>query len=471
MSDFQNEAVAMPTKRFFVSMLTRDISLADAILDLVDNCLDGALRVSNGEGVDYSKFNVNITLDEDHFEIEDDCGGIPREIVSNYAFKMGREPDDNRDNDNETIGMYGVGMKRAIFKMGRTSEVYTLHEEDSMMIPIHSDWLENKEWDNLPIQRIEKEVLSKPGTRIVVKDLYPGVKVHFNNDAFVNELKTAVSEHFTMFLQRGLNVKVNGTSIEPVLVEVLVTQKEDGPAPYVFQAEFDDVIISITVGLNTGKGPLLDGDDSSDFEGTRSSQTAGWTVFCNDRAVLVGDKTRLTGWGDGLPLYHYQFSIITGIVEFRSKKADKLPISTTKRNLDSSSEVWSFAKTKMKEGLHIWTTYTNTWKNHPRSDQTVFWKDAEPMSLRKTIETVSGRTKSLKSDGTIEYNPKKQKVMPPNPNAKPSSRRISFSRPKEELEIVSNYLFDKDDEKPGIIGDECFDIILKEAREEEAEHE
>ena len=35
-------AAAIPTKQFFVSMLTRDISLADAILDLIDNCLDGA---------------------------------------------------------------------------------------------------------------------------------------------------------------------------------------------------------------------------------------------------------------------------------------------------------------------------------------------------------------------------------------------------------------------------------------------
>ncbi|HEX3252763.1 MAG TPA: hypothetical protein VHS05_25215, partial [Pyrinomonadaceae bacterium] len=33
-----------PAKSFFVSMLTRDIDLQDAILDLLDNCVDGALR-------------------------------------------------------------------------------------------------------------------------------------------------------------------------------------------------------------------------------------------------------------------------------------------------------------------------------------------------------------------------------------------------------------------------------------------
>ena len=35
---------AGPTKRFFVEMLTRDIELADAILDLLDNCVDGIVR-------------------------------------------------------------------------------------------------------------------------------------------------------------------------------------------------------------------------------------------------------------------------------------------------------------------------------------------------------------------------------------------------------------------------------------------
>ena len=38
------KAQASPAKRFFVEMLTRDIELADAILDLLDNCVDGALR-------------------------------------------------------------------------------------------------------------------------------------------------------------------------------------------------------------------------------------------------------------------------------------------------------------------------------------------------------------------------------------------------------------------------------------------
>ena len=467
MNDKNDKAIAIPTKQFFVSMLTRDISLADAILDLIDNCLDGALRCSDGGGVDYSKHYVHINLNEESFTIEDNCGGIPHVIAKNYAFKMGRETDDNRDLDSETIGMYGIGMKRAIFKMGRDAIVRTLHGEDAFEVPISSDWLDNKGWDPLPINDIDEESrLSEAGTSIRVTSLYPGVSKHFANNAFVNDLRTSIAEHFTMFLQRGLNISVNESPITPVRVEVLVIEGEGRPAPYVYQKEIDGVTVSITVGLNTGRG-LVDDDDEPEFERDRSSATAGWTVFCNDRAVIVGDKSRLTGWGDGIPLYHYQFSIITGIIEFRAKDAEKLPITTTKRALDTSSDIWLQALIKMKEGMRVWINYTNAWKNHPRSDQTRYWENATALPLRKAIDVISKRDKAVKTNGTIEFNPQKKKVIPLPPEKKPSSRRVVFSRPIEEIRRVSKFLLDSFDEKPGIVGDKCFERVLGEAKRAE----
>jgi hypothetical protein len=464
----ENQAIAIPTKQFFVSMLTRDISLADAILDLVDNCLDGALRIANGSDVDYSQHFVEISLNKDFFSIQDNCGGIPLDVARNYAFKMGREPDDVRDSDNETIGMYGVGMKRAIFKMGRNAKVRSLYGDDAFEVPISSDWLENKDWEPLPILASDSETkLTAPGTHIQVGNLYPGVAKHFANDAFRNELKTSISEHFTMFLQRGLRVIVNGTPVQPVHVEVLVSDQANGPSPFAYQKTIDGVTVSITVGLNTGRGLASDDDDSPEFERDRSAATAGWTVFCNDRAVIVGDKSRLTGWGDGIPLYHYQFSIITGIIEFRSKHAEKLPVTTTKRALDTSSDVWLQALVKMKEGMRVWINYTNAWKNHPRSDQTQYWETAQPLPLRSAIAAISTRDHADKTDGSIEFNPQKHKVLPLPPTQKPSSRKIVFSRPIEEIRDVSKYLFDTFEEKPGIVGDKCFELALREVQKKE----
>ena len=458
----KDRAEASPTKQFFVSMLTRDISLADAILDLVDNCLDGALRVADGDKVDYTKHFVRVALSKDHFSISDNCGGIPRDVAKNYAFKMGREADDDRDADTETIGMYGVGMKRAIFKMGREALVQTRHGDDTFEVPITSSWLDAKGWEPLPINepREAQVELAEPGTTICVSKLYEGVSRHFANDAFLNEVATAISQHFTMFLQWGLRVELNDKVVAPIHVEVLVSPREDGPAPYIFRKTIEDVTVSITVGLNTSRKLDGDDDDDPDFSGQRSSAMAGWTVLCNDRAVIVGDKSRLTGWGDLplIPMYHPQFSVITGIIEFRSKNAEKLPVTTTKRALDTSSEIWLESLVKMKEGMRVWISYTNDWKNHPRSDQSKYWQDASPLSLAKVIESVGSRMTAKKLGGMVEFNPRKNNVLPKPDDKKPSAKRIVFSRPAEEVRLVSKLLFDDPDEKPSVVGDECFKI-------------
>jgi hypothetical protein len=469
MNSIKRAAQAAPTKRFFVSMLTRDISLEDAILDLLDNCLDGAMRIADGSVVDYSKHFVNIKLDKDQFSIEDNCGGIPLDVAINYAFKMGRESDDDRDSDTETIGMYGVGMKRAIFKMGRESIVRSRHGDDTFEVPITSQWLEAKGWDPLPINEpaTPSENLAQLGTTIIVNELYDGVAWHFQNEGFEEKVRKAISEHFTMFLQCGLKVVLNGKEVEPVRVEVLVSEREGGPAPYVFRKTINGVVVSITVGRNRNRGLGNDDDEDAGFERDRSSPTAGWTVLCNDRAVIVGDKTRLTGWGDGLPLYHPQFAIITGIIEFRSKDADKLPVTTTKRALDTASNVWLESLVKMKDGMRVWIDYTNQWKNQAEAEQQQArdWGDARPMSLSAAIDVVAQRKGAKRSDAEgIEFNPKKNKVLPVPPHKTPSDRRVSFMKPAEEIRLVGKLLLEDENAVPSVVGAKCFDLALGKAR-------
>lgn len=468
-----DKAQASPTKQFFVSMLTRDIGLDDAILDLIDNCLDGAMRIADGDRVEYDKHYVRIKLSKDEFSIEDNCGGIPRQVAINYAFKMGREPDDDRDSDTETIGMYGVGMKRAIFKMGKNALVRTRHGDDSFEVPITSQWLEAKNWDPLPINEPTeaKEKLAQAGTTIIVRDLHEGVARHFANEAFENEVRTAISEHFTMFLQWGLRVELNDKPVEPVLVEVLVSNREDGPAPYVYQKTIDGVVVSIAVGRNTNRALGNEEEDDAGFERDRSSATAGWTVLCNNRAVIVGDKSRLTGWGDGIPLYHPQFAIITGVIEFRAKRAEKLPVTTTKRALDTSSNVWLEALVKMKEGMRVWIDYTNQWKNQASSEQQQagHWEDSHAMPLSKAIAAVAQRKSAKKAEAdSVEFNPKKSKVLPEPPSKTPTDRRITFTKPIEEIRIIGRALLDDENARPADVGSKCFDLALAKSKRQEA---
>lgn len=105
------KADASPTKTFFVRMLTRDITLDDCILDLVDNSIDGAWE-SSGEKpsaliVDeaLADYSIEITVDSERFKISDNCGGITLEEAVNYAFTFGRKPTERQAE--YSVGVYG----------------------------------------------------------------------------------------------------------------------------------------------------------------------------------------------------------------------------------------------------------------------------------------------------------------------------------------------------------------------------
>ena len=227
-----DKANASPTKDFFVSMLTRDISLPDAILDLVDNSLDGVLR--SGGGDDYGSYWAKIEFDQERFSIVDNCGGLERSIAIKYAFKMGRDSSDNRDGDVETIGMYGIGMKRAMFKMGRDCRVVTfVGKNDHYQVAMDRKWMEHQTWQKLPLEQVpKKERLKEHGTMVTVGDLRPGIAQTFAEPSFLKELMDGLSEHFTMFIQRGFRITVNGKKIRPARIELLYDYSEVGVKPY-----------------------------------------------------------------------------------------------------------------------------------------------------------------------------------------------------------------------------------------------
>ena len=89
-----------PTKGFFVYTLTKDIQLDRAIADLVDNSVDGAKRLRDGNNPvpgptdasqQYANLFVKINVGPKEFSIEDNCGGIPIDVARRYAFKFGRD--------------------------------------------------------------------------------------------------------------------------------------------------------------------------------------------------------------------------------------------------------------------------------------------------------------------------------------------------------------------------------------------
>ena len=138
------EINANPTKEFFIYMLTKDIELERAILDLIDNSIDGAKRLrSDG---DYEGLTLEIQISTDGLTIEDNCGGIPVEVAQKYAFRFGRPHD--MPETQKSVGQFGVGMKRSIFKLGKKALIKSKSSDGEFEVSIDVDeWLvDPKNW-------------------------------------------------------------------------------------------------------------------------------------------------------------------------------------------------------------------------------------------------------------------------------------------------------------------------------------
>lgn len=133
---------ANPTREFFVNMLVRDILLKQAIIELIDNSIDGARTIKKDN--DFTGLKIAVDFDGDSFCIRDNCGGIPLDVAQEYAFRFGR-PKEKETGNNETTGIFGIGMKRALFKLGDYFEIKSKTVTTSFEVKLDVEQWENEE--------------------------------------------------------------------------------------------------------------------------------------------------------------------------------------------------------------------------------------------------------------------------------------------------------------------------------------
>ena len=347
-------ADAMPTKDFFVRMITRDISLEDCILDLIDNCLDGARRqlaARNGGAGDmhtYEGFRATLQIGQENFRIEDNCGGIGIANAIDYAFHFGRRPDAPKEED-YAIGLYGIGMKRAILKIGQTIAIHSSTEDEGFLCTINvGQWLRHNTWE---FDMDDADLIVGTGTTITITDFNTGIAEEFNDNAFINRLSRMVSRDYAMFLDKGFKISINGKDLTGYGYAV-----KEGDEFKSHRTSYQDEGVNVEIIAGMAAPPPSDLEPSDRPEIGYS----GWFVLCNDRVVLPADHTEHTVWGnEGFPVWHYQYNGFMGMAIFSSSDPNLLPWTTTKRDVDESSPLYRRAVNKMKEATRPWIEYTN----------------------------------------------------------------------------------------------------------------
>lgn len=462
-----SEVKVYPTKSFFTTNLTRDIELQDAILDLLDNCVDGITRMQKrkpSSADPYSHYWAHITFDKSQFSIEDNCGGIPPGIAYEHAFVFGRDPE--RAVDGGTVGVYGIGMKRAIFKMGCRASVLSQHaKNESLTVTIPEDWERRDRWE-FPCKATGK-VLNELGTRIVVEKLHDNIADEFSNRTnFQNRLSRAIKQYYGRIIAKGFGVTVNGVAIDHEDFRLLVPKgylagkrlpkTSEQIMPYIFDGDFGGVQVDLVCGFYQP----IQGDEVDEFDESvkRSADNAGWTLSCNDRVVVYNDKSELTGWGtSGVPRYHGQFRTFAGLVQFKSSDPSLLPMHTTKRGIDANSQIFLQVREYMRIGMGNFTSFTNRWKSDDRVVKA--FAGTELATLDQIEEHATPLLRKVRNrDSARQYNPS----LPQPPSENPT-RQIKFSRPQRQIRTVAKF-FDIDPDEVSAVGEAAFEYAYDEAR-------
>jgi hypothetical protein len=326
---------ANPRKGFFIDMLTRDISLIDCILDLIDNSIDSILDktkfdpmkgLSREEKKRLDKYSISIQFTDKKFVIEDNSDGVNAKEATEKVFRFGSE-----QNSSKKLGLsvYGIGMKRAFFKIGRLIEFKSTSVDGEVNVGLDVDnWVKEESWDlKGEFKTLEKQ--KSLGTKIIIKNINSETIPNFISKAFETRLIEKIQTTYGIFLNYGLKIELNGKRAKPDIPTVSQSE-EIKVTTKLF--EKGDVQIKILAGITPE-------DDK---------KSNGWFIFCNGRMILEGDKTPNTGWGNGLlRKFHASTNRFVGFVYFKSDDVSLLPWTTTKNGVNFESAIYQYALAQM----------------------------------------------------------------------------------------------------------------------------
>ncbi len=341
-----------PSKEFFLNMITKDVTVESCILDLIDNSIDAYKRTIDGkkQGV----IEISYSISQDYFSINDNCGGMSREIAVSKAFRFGN----NRERNAGTLGMYGIGMKRSIFKIGADFIVESKTPSDSFKV-----YMDHDEWINLKDEKEQEELWKfhlddlelnfENGVHIRIEKLSDSLKTYLKVKNNVETLKEKIGSAYGDLLENGITISINNEKIHY-------------SNEYLYEADFLKTYVNSNVIGNDKdiRVQIVAG------VGDPSPKDAGWVIICNGRAVIQKDRTELTGWesnydleedtsvdelfgGKAIPAFHNDFARFRGYVYIDCEDPNKLPLNTTKDGIDQQHFVYQYIFREMRNVMRI----------------------------------------------------------------------------------------------------------------------
>jgi len=200
------------------------------------------------------------------------------------VFKFGHS--EAHADSTDRLSVYGIGLKRAMFKCGNRIEIISDHREGGFSLELNVQNWEKQKTDPWTFE-IETRAPAKKslGTKITISELHEDVLRRIRDGLFLNQLRERISRTYSFFIGRVVDINVNNAPIIKELFDIGGNYASE-------KFKLGKVSCNITAGIAATTGDVF------------RDKNSGWFVFCNGRAVLFADKSPLTGWGGtGLPIF------------------------------------------------------------------------------------------------------------------------------------------------------------------------
>jgi len=299
-----------PEKRMFWSIVN-DYDLQTGLTELVDNALDIWIGTKNRKPL---KIELILDSDRQMVTLVDNAGGVPRENLRLLVAPGGSI----NSPEGESIGIFGVGSKRAVVAIAEHVSIKTHHSGDgSFQIDITREWLESSDWE-LPAYQIPE--IDEGTTRIELSQLRKSINT--SEDAV---LRSHFGETYEWFLEiENCSIFVNDIKVEPQAFDRWAYPPDYPPRAATFQISPDgagNINVDISAGLISDRSAELN--------------NYGVYIYCNNRLIIKELKSREVGYyivsEAGVP--HPDASLCRAIVRLNGP-AKLMPWTSTKTGIN-----------------------------------------------------------------------------------------------------------------------------------------
>lgn len=318
---------------YLQNALTKDITTLECVFDLIDNCIDAArdnlLSLPHtsfdhyGLPASYDGYSISIHFCSNWIAVLDNALGIDEETLANRTLRPGAE-----SNHRFGIGYFGIGLKRALMKLGKGYWISTDTGEQSSKIEFRRDQLGGGQ-----LVGYRKSSRGKAKTLICLSDLESMVAHEISASGWKDTAIKELSRRYGLFVSKGLSISVNGSRVPPFGPGI----RDTGPVAHQTDSdEIDGVRIFVDAGMHADYR-ISDETDHDKAVNKKLTDQYGWYFVCNDRIVEVATHQRSLGW---TATWHQEYYGFVGWVRFVSEDLSgngDLPWDTKKTSINPYS--------------------------------------------------------------------------------------------------------------------------------------